>query len=410
MARANTITWLPLDRWAELVGIHPFHFNGLYSDTYLSSISCGTPWFQYAWQNADRLSREDIAYAIRQAERMIANEVNYNLLPDWTSREDLRYERPGIPGIYNVTGRTPRWQLASLTTRWGYIISGGVREKTGIETVAVVRSDEDGDGYDETVTINVGTSVEDADELKLYFSGRSGDDRYEIRPIEVDLDTDLDTATITCKSWQIIDPDKQESMYVGESDQSLDAEDDTNYVTTLDVYRVYNDPQTQVSFKWENDPVLCCGTCIACQLNTQNGCFHTRDPRLGIVVPSPGTWDSDDQQFTAQSWSVCRQPDRASVYYYSGWRDFSLARPKSCMDPYWEKAVAYFAAGLLDKGGCDCSNAMDFIAKWQDDRAKSVEERQWILSPGQINNRLGTTNGAIYAWNCINQEGRKIGR
>ena len=30
MARAETITKLPLDRWAKLIGIHPMHFNGVY--------------------------------------------------------------------------------------------------------------------------------------------------------------------------------------------------------------------------------------------------------------------------------------------------------------------------------------------------------------------------------------------
>jgi len=105
--------------------------------------------------------------------------------------------------------------------------------------------------------------VTDPDELKLYFPGRSGDDRYEIRPIEVDLDTDAASATITCKSWQIIDPDLQEYVDVGESANAIDAETAGNYETTLDVYRVYNDPQTQVSLIWEQDNVnLLSGSCF----------------------------------------------------------------------------------------------------------------------------------------------------
>jgi len=150
MARANTVTWLALDRWAEIMGLHPFHFNGLTSSTYLSQISCGTPWFQYAWQNASRLSREDIAYAIRTAERRIAEEVNYHLIPDWEVTENIRYKRPGVPGVWNIAGRSPRGQLQSVRTRYGHVLSGGVRVKTGIETVAVVRSDEDGDGYSDS--------------------------------------------------------------------------------------------------------------------------------------------------------------------------------------------------------------------------------------------------------------------
>jgi hypothetical protein len=361
------------------------------------------------------LSREDIAYAIRTAERRIADEVNYHLIPDWEVTENVRYKRPGVPEVWNAWGRSPRGQLQSVTTRYGHVLSGGVRAKTGIETVAVARTDEDGDGYSETVTVTVGTSVTDPDELKLYLPGRSGDDRYEIRPIEIDLDTDAASAVITCKSWQIIDPDLQEYINVGESDNAIDAETDTNYETTVDVYRVYNDPQTQVSLIWEQDTSLsgtCCGndSCLACQLGRQTGCFHTRDERRGIIVPAPATWSAANQSYTKQAWAGCRGPDRVSVSYYSGNRDFNLSRPKSDMEPYWEYAVAYYAASLLTKGGCDCSGPMGAIEHWQDDHAMSTEERNYVMSPGQLNNRLGTTKGAIFAWNAINEEGRKIGR
>lgn len=414
MARAKTITWLPLDRFAEIIGIHPFHFNGLTSSTYLSQISCGIPWFQYGWQNSDRLSREDIAIAIHTAERKIADEVNYFLIPDWVVTEQISYERPAVPELLAVTGRNARGLLNSVTTRYGKVISGGQRAKVGIETVAVTRSDADGDGYSELCTITVGTSVTDPDELKVYLPGESGDDRYEVRPIEVDLDTDAASATITFKSWQIIKPELQEKINVGENANAIDAETAGNYETTVDVYRVYNDPQTQCNFIWEQGGYYgsCCGlsTCPACQLSTQTGCFHTRDQRLGIIVPAGGTWDSDNQQFTAQYWSACRAPDRVSVSYYAGNRDLSLSRPKSDMESFWEYAVAYYAASLLDKGGCDCSNAMDFLKSWQDDRAMATEQRSYVLSPGQLNNKFGTTKGGLFVWNCINEEGRKIAR
>jgi hypothetical protein len=196
---------------------------------------------------------------------------------------------------------------------------------------------------------------------------------------------------------------------------AIDAETDTNYETEVDVYRVYNDPQTQVSLIWEQDTSLsgtCCGndSCLACQLGRQTGCFHTRDERRGIIVPAPATWSAANQSYTKQAWAGCRGPDRVSVSYYSGNRDFNLSRPKSDMEPYWEYAVAYYAASLLTKGGCDCSGPMGAIEHWQDDHAMSTEERNYVMSTGQLNNRLGTTKGAIFAWNAINEEGRKIGR
>jgi hypothetical protein len=392
MARANTLTWLPLDRWAEIIGLHPFHFNQLSSATYLpSGLTCGLTWFQNAWQNSDRISREDIAMAI-----------------SGDTAERLRFDRPGIRELYNRNNRNIRGQLISLPPlSHAWIISGGVRAKTGIETAAVTRSDADGDGYAELVTVSVGTSVDDPDEIKVYYPGESGADQWEIRPINVSIASNV--ATITFNSWQIIDPDLQSAFDA----DVINAENAASYLTTVDVYRVYNDPQTQVQFIWEEDGFLCtCGTttCQACQLNTQTGCFHIRDNRRGIVVPAPGTWDSGSGQFTSQEWSICRGPDQARVYYYSGWRDPSKDRNKSEMEVYWEYAVAYYAASLLDKDGCDCSNAMEFIHNWRTNVAHGSRERgAWSTTIGQLANRLGTTRGALYAINCIMQPGRRIG-
>jgi hypothetical protein len=141
MARAKTKTWLPLDRWFELIGIHPLHANQLISNTYFpnANVACGLNWFQYAWQNANRISREDIALAIRQAENAISNEVGYHLLPDWIpldadygSPERVLFDKPGVPELLNRVGTDIRGQFASIKLSRGWVISGGVRKKIGI--------------------------------------------------------------------------------------------------------------------------------------------------------------------------------------------------------------------------------------------------------------------------------------
>ena len=82
MARADQYTWLPLERWRELLGICPFSFNQLVSeDGLVPSGDCGEVWFQHAYQNTDYTAREDVAEAIRGAERNIASEAGYHLLP-----------------------------------------------------------------------------------------------------------------------------------------------------------------------------------------------------------------------------------------------------------------------------------------------------------------------------------------
>lgn len=407
MARANTRTWLSLDRWAEILGFNPLNFNQLDYNVLKPATTCGHMFFQYSWQNADRLGREDIAFAIRDAERMIANRVGYNLIPDWTTQERKRTVRPGFPGLYNTTGLNTRGQQKSITANKGHLISGGVQVKTGIETVAIVYSDEDGDGYDETATVTVATSVTDSDELRIYYPSKEGSDKWEIRPIEIDLDTVVAQAVITFKAWQVvIDAPQQDT-----APEALDPTDATNYLTEVDVYRVYNDPQTQVQFLWESDSGLCsCNTanCTACQFGTQLGCLHIRDPRLGMFAYAPATWNAATSTFTNQDWAVCREPDQVRLYYYSGNEDLELARPRNDMEPFWEYAVAYLAAALLDRPVCGCSNVESLIERWQRDRTETTAQGSTFVHPAETLNTFGTTEGAKYAWQRTNMEGRRI--
>src|SRR3990167_9887743 len=100
MARSDIKTWMPLDRWFQIIGIKPLHANQLASNNLLPDNVCGEVWFQYSHQHADRVGRDDIAMAIQAAELEIAAEVGYNLMPDWTVEERISYPEPGVTGVY----------------------------------------------------------------------------------------------------------------------------------------------------------------------------------------------------------------------------------------------------------------------------------------------------------------------
>lgn len=399
-------TWLSLDRWAQIIGINPLHFHQLASATYMPNNVCGDILFQSAWQHSDRVGREEICMAIQQAEQEISREAGFNLMPDWTDSERLIYPRPGVPELYNVYGTNPRGEMKSVELSKGWLISGGVKTKSLISAaVGITRTDSDSDGFAETCSVIVPTSVTDVNEIHLYYPGQNGVDAWEIRPINVSISGG--NATITFKVWQV----SLASSMFKLNPQPLDAEDPTSYQTTVDVYRVYNDTSTQVQFLWENNGGNCCQTCIACQLGTQNGCMHFRDARLGIVVPSPATWDSSSSSFTSESWTACREPDQARFWYYSGYRDNALARPYADLSPYWEYAIAYFAASKLDRPVCGCSNVNQFIEKWRRDAAYSSQsEGGFTVTAEQASNRLGTSAGALYAWRRIQQNGVRINK
>lgn len=404
MARSEFTTWLSLDRWAQIMGINPLNFNGFSATTYFKNNVCGEVFFQYDWQHSDRIGRDTIAQAILEAEQEIAREAGFNLLPDWTLDERIPYTKPGVPGAYNVWGTNPRGFAKSVELGKGHIISGGIRAKTLIQaSAAVVRTDVDGDGYSEKCTVTVATSVTDANEIRIYYEGNSGADAWEIRPITVVISGGV--ATITFKSWQIPVWEKLEELDV----QPLNADTGTNYETAVDVYRVYNDPSTQATFLWENSPADCCGSCSACTLNAQTACFHLRDQRLGICVPSPATWDASSSTFTAGEFDACREPDQVRFWYYSGWRNPNLTRSYVNLDPYWEMAIAAFAASKFDRPVCGCSNVSSFIDKYRRDAAySSLQEGGFSITPELAANKLGTTAGALYAYKQIHRNGVRV--
>lgn len=415
MARASTPTWLSLDRWAQIMGLDPLHFNGVFTSLRPDS-ACNSGediWLQFAYQDASKVSREDLAEAIRDAERQLANYIGYNLLPDWTIDERLKTTRPAIPGVFSSGYTNARWMSRSVTTKRGYFIAGGQRAKSVISAgAAIVRSDADGDGYQELCTVTVATSV-DAEEIRVYFPSQSGADVWEIRPVTVSVSGGV--ATITFKIWQVPDPDLWEALNAS----GIDGDVAGNFITTVDVYRVYNDPQSQLQMLWEPSPgLVSCGcgseTCQVCTFAAQAGCLHTRDPRLGIVAYSAATWDSADSEFDAAELAVCRDPDRVRVWYQSGWRWEEAAqtgaRASRDMDPYWEKAVAYLAIALLEREVCACNNVEHFIDHWREDLARNGREVSYQNVPGLLANPFGTTRGAWYAYQRANQEDRFIQR
>ena len=404
MARASIPTKLALDEFAMIIGLNPMFFNG-FSSTLFPNNVCGDIFFNYDYQHSDRIGRETIAQAINQAEMEMEAECGFYLMPTWTEGERLEYPRPGIPGVFGLDGRNVRGLFKSVEANKGFIISGGIREKTLLERAsAIARTDADGDGYAETATVTTAVTFTDTNEVRIYYTGESGDDAYEIRPAKVSISGGF--ATITFKSWQVPILDLLEKLDA----DVLNAATNTNYETTVDVYRVRNDPSTQLQFMWENSADLnCCGSCTACEFGTQAGCFHLRDQRMGVVVPAPGTWNAANSNFDSAEFSVCRDPDQVRLWYYSGWQDGTVKRPYVEMSNYWKFAVAVFAVSKFERAVCGCSNVNQFVEKWRRDAAfESMNEGGFKVTAELMANKLGTSLGAIYAYKQIHRNGVRI--
>lgn len=419
MARASTPTLLSLDRYAQILGITPAHFNqGVSGTVFPLSNNCPDVWYQHGWQNVDAVSREDLALEIANAERDIAEYLGWWPAPIWIAQDVAMYPRWHRPEVYGVGGMNTRGQMKSIKANYGKIIEPGQRAvgtRIGQPTVGGPATSEleystaDGDAFDETVTVTQTTTLTDECEVKIYFTGHDGDPEWEIRPARTKV-IEAGLLTATFWSWQFIDPDLWEEIPTADfAAIDLDA---AVYVNTVDVYREYNDPTaTSAVFYWEGQPdassicAVCLGTgCAACQLTTQNGCAHIRDAERGLLVPVPATYDETDAQWESASWSVCRDPDQVKLYYYCGdlsWLNLA-GRRCDALSNQMAQTIAMLATARLERPFCRCGNSAALAAHWREDLA-FVGEKSYNVPYETLSNPFGTKRGEIQAWQRLSK-------
>lgn len=408
MARALTPTKLTLDAFARYTGMNPIHFNQVRLDM---NPHCDQIIFQYEWQNHDHVSREEIARAIAQAEANIERELKFHIAPTWDVDEWHEGAVPRDNRLHITNFSNLRGHRQMVQADWGYFISGGIEAKTLIEAGATITyTDADGDGYFETATVTVPTTVTNKNEIAIYYPGQDADDAWEIRDTKVVLSGS--NAIITFRRELAVVPEITEATAIGEEPPAADGLNDDDFLEEVDVYRHWNDPQTQSIFLWEpltNLCGICNGTgCDICGYTASTGCLIlTSEPRRSNIGFWPSAWSADDEAFSAVS--MCgfpgSLPDIVRLWYYSGWRNRRMPYDNR-MDRDWEPIVAHYAASLLDRPPCDCATGDWF--KWRQDVTiiggdlDSKTSMPLFRSPTMYEtNPLGTTRGAIEAWQKV---------
>lgn len=395
MARANTVTMIPLDRLAFHLGIDPFHFNGIVTELHPPNSACDDVWYQYDWQYGGKLSREMLAVALRQAEDLVSEHLNWTPIPCWFEEERRipTYYKPEIYSSLNSRGGSK-----SIMAKFGHVLEVGMRASEYIDTPAVVLSDEDGDGYDETVTITFITTATEPSELHVYYPDRDGDDEWEIRPLDhIDI-ADDGTATIVFQRYLIpldtllaLMPQPEDIYHIG-----IDGDDENNFLDAVDVYHVYTDTTTQATVYCE--PGSGCGD--TCEFDTQSGCLFVRDSRLGILAFSVAAYNEDTGTFTPQN--LCGVPTKIKYYYRAGWTDPRQQYPYVNMDQTLERMICFYAISLLtDEQICGCSNTRRIWSQMIRDLAEDTGERRFIMPWSLMGNPLGTTFAAVSLWRHI---------
>jgi len=406
MARDITPTKLTLDAFARYMGMHPIHFNQVRLE---SNPHCDQIIFQHEWQNHDHVSREEIARAIAQAEAKIEEQLHFRLAPTWELDEWHHAAVPNSPEFHILNYSDARGHRQSVRADWGYFVSGGIEAKDLIEAdVTIVYSDEDGDGYFETATLVVATTVTNKNEIAVYYPGEEADDTWEIRDTKVVISGG--NATITFRRELAVIPSILEATAVDEEPPAADGLADADFLDEVDVYRHWNDPQTQAIFLWEPMPTICgsCNGsgCDACNYQATTGCLILKsEPRRADVAFWPAAWDSDTEVFIPAG--ICfpgRLPDMVRLWYYAGWRNRRMPYDNR-LDREWEPIVAHMAASLLDRPPCDC--AIGDWNKWRQDLTLTAGDEDgkpfFRSAQGAEDNPFGSHRGEIEAWRKVKE-------
>jgi len=401
MSRATTVTKLPLVEWAKIMGINPLHFCGVQITATQRTTVGGDAWPQYDWQDNDRVSREQVARQIRSAEDDIEEYLGYRLLPSWDKDEWQPTIRPYHPETENLNDRDIRGRGQQVRLNYGHMISGGIRSKEVIVAASpiVYSSTMLPVAYEETATVTVATSVTDPQEIHVYLAGKSGDDASEIRPINVAIAASI--ATITFRRELVVVEAAYETLDIGEG-FAVEGTTDANFETTVDVYRVYNDPQTQGTLLWE--PVSRVTDGEAAAYDVQTAALWLRgSPVDPAVIYAPATWDATTGEFSYAAYQIGRQPDLVRLWYYGGYEDQREATPRITMDRDMARTVASMAAARLDRDDCGGAD----ISRYRQDLAIAEYQGDNVSLPGHVlNNPFGTRRGEVEAFQKLRKQAK----
>lgn len=419
VAQPLPYTLLSLPRYARIMGVNPVHFQGAYAGSTfpVSPNRNNDVWPRYSWQANDRVSHDDLAHAIANAERDIADVLGYWPAPMWIEQDVREFPRYYRRDLFRQGGLNVRGQRVGLNVRWGKIISPGQRAVSLVDTATVAGgslayTDEDADGFAETATVQLDTTLTNPCEIKVYFSGVDGEQEWEIRPARSKtISSGVFTAVFD--SWLFINPDVQSAFPTDAGFSAIDISTVGNYVVSVDVYREYTDTTATAStFYWEPSPPyldslcsICGGSgCAACTLTTQNGCLHIRNAEAGIVVPEPATYSASSGAWGATCFTVSRDPDFVKVYYYAGALDNRWLRGSTC-DPlprHFAEAIAWIATARLERPFCAGTVGTALYNKMQTDLAVTQGDVSFFVAPDDLANPFGTRRGEVQAWRRIN--------
>lgn len=390
---------LSLYRYARIMNINPVHLStsgdiSLADGSVLFPLDgSGRFYQQRPYFQSEHVSREEIVEEIAYAESQVEDFLRTFVAPKWVSGEPVDLKNHYLPGVGYTVYDIKNARVKYLP-KWGSIISGGQRGSYAIaESVPVVFSDPDGDGFNELATISFALDYEDTSlyEVKCYFAGYNGSPQYEIRPPLTKSKSGANVE-ITVETWKLINPVLYERYPTNDGNRIISLLEAGNIVASVDIYRKYNSrSSSHATFFYEtSDSVF--------DDSEQDGYIKVSDPNLNTVQIIPATYNSD--LGTWERAPILGTLRNIKINYYSG---FSY-RPQFGTN-FWDElhpdlaqAIAYIATSRLSRPLAGKADTVALSTMLQEDYGASKQGSYRFVTNDIEQSPFGTRAGEVYAW------------
>ncbi len=375
MAVSEIPTYKLLNHWQRLMQENIFRFNQVQG----TGVPRDEEHVAYLQPH-----RDEVALALNNAVSKVVDVLGYYPRPVWITDEiiPLRWSEP--------------YQLQTLNTRYKHLIEFGSRGTTLISAgAAVVYSASVVGGALDTATITIPTALTNPAEIQIFFQVADGapaaaDELWEIEPTTVSISGG--NAVIVAHRALFVKPSTIWSVPYTYDAGNLDTPHyadialAADFVTNVDVYRVYNDTTNAVQL--QSDGIWTNCDCSTTTTTSSAAGARITNPRLGTFEVRPTACGCNG--FV----------ESVKVNYRAG-----LALVRGAVDPTLAEALIRFANTHFGQQPIGLADRVN--EKWMYDR--SAEDRD-LLTPDVIHNPFGIQRGSIFAWRTINNPRFRIGQ
>lgn len=319
--------------------------------------------------------RQDICDAIIEAERMIAQQMNW-----WPTPHQVCDEFSFPCGILR----------GEISLNFGKVLALGTIAFDQIGSVTVQDADitdTNNDGVLDTITVNVAkpSGITDLSEVVILLDDGcdTGSCGRELQPICVSQHpTDTALLVVTIPVWLMVD----RKYYDWANPKPIDPNNLDVYMRTINFYRKYVDGRGAVRVMRK---VNKCG----CSTSTE-GCFECDTSTACIVDSNRGVISLD---LSGGECGCDKCADRLCIRYVAGFCDHS-----------WDRWVARLAASIINRDVC-CDAQGSLVKYWAQEfiQTDSRGKITTPLSAGEAANPFGTRRAAVELWRQLRGKKRR---